>query len=105
MIFVLFNILCFILSIGNGSINFDGFVSLVARKLRDKDPEEEIRSAFKVFDINKTGFISASTLREVMTTLGEKLTEEEVEEMIIDADTDHDGQINYEGKISASRAK
>jgi Ca2+-binding EF-hand superfamily protein len=35
-------------------------------------------------------------LRHVMVNLGEKLTEEEVEEMIREADVDGDGQVNYE---------
>jgi len=34
-------------------------------------------------------------LNQVMTNLGEKLTEEEVDEMIKEADVDGDGQINY----------
>ena len=33
-----------------------------------------------------------------MTNLGENLTEEEVNEMIREADVDGDGQVNYEGK-------
>ena len=43
------------------------------------------------------GFISAAELRHVMTNLGEKLTDEEVNEMIESADIDADGQVNYEG--------
>ena len=42
------------------------------------------------------GFISVAELRYVMANLGEKLTDDEVEEMIRDADIDGDGQVNYE---------
>lgn len=38
----------------------------------------------------------ATSFIQVMTNLGEKLTEEEVDEMIREADVDGDGQINYE---------
>ena len=50
-----------------------------------------------VFDKDGNGYISAAELRHVMTNLGEKLTDEEVDEMIREADIDGDGQINYEG--------
>lgn len=46
------------------------------------------------------GYISAAELRHVMTNLGEKLTDEEVDEMIREADIDGDGQVNYEGEMS-----
>ena len=58
--------------------------------------EEEIREAFRVFDKDGNGFISAAELRHVMINLGEKYTDEEVNDMIREADTDGDGQVNYE---------
>ena len=71
---------------------------MMARKMKDTDSEEEIREAFRVFDKDGNGFISAAELRHVMTNLGEKLTDEEVDEMIREADIDGDGQVNYEGR-------
>lgn len=90
----------FCLIAGNGTIDFPEFLTMMARKMKDTDSEEEIREAFRVFDKDGNGFISAAELRHVMTNLGEKLTDEEVDEMIREADIDGDGQVNYEGKQS-----
>ena len=86
------------LVLGNGTIDFPEFLTMMARKMKDTDSEEEIKEAFRVFDKDGNGFISAAELRHVMTNLGEKLTDEEVDEMIREADVDGDGQVNYEGK-------
>ncbi|RRT68587.1 hypothetical protein BHE74_00003021 [Ensete ventricosum] len=81
---------------GNGTIDFGEFLNLMARKMKETDEEEELKEAFKVFDNDQNGYISASELRNVMMNLGEKLTDEEVDEMIREADLDGDGQVNYE---------
>ena len=80
----------------NGTINFSEFLTILTRIMKDANPEEEMRDAFRVFDKDGNGFISAAELKIVMTKLGEKLTDEEAEEMIRGADVDGDGQINYE---------
>jgi uncharacterized protein YneF (UPF0154 family) len=67
---------------GNGTIDFPEFLTMMARKMKTSDSEEEIREAFRVFDKDGNGFISAAELRHVMTNLGEKLTDDEVDEMI-----------------------
>lgn len=54
--------------------------------------------AFYVFDKDGDGKISAEELKHVMLNLGEKLTDEELDEMIKEADIDGDGEVNYEGK-------
>lgn len=57
---------------------------------------------FRVFDKNNDGLISSNELRHVMTSLGERLSEEEVDDMIKEADLDGDGQVNYEGELLIS---
>lgn len=56
---------------GNGTIDFPEFLTMMARKMRDTDSEEEIKEAFKVFDRDNNGYISAAELKHVMTNLGE----------------------------------
>ncbi|KAH7672093.1 calmodulin protein [Dioscorea alata] len=90
---------------GNGTIDFPEFLNLMARKMKDTDSEEELKEAFRVFDKDQNGFISAAELRHVMTNLGEKLTDEEVDEMIREADVDGDGQINYDEFVKVMMAK
>ncbi|KAH9249646.1 calmodulin [Batrachochytrium salamandrivorans] len=80
---------------GNGQIDFPEFLHMMAKKMQENDTEEEIVEAFKVFDKDGNGYISAAELRHVMCNLGEKLTDDECDEMIREADIDGDGQINY----------
>ena len=67
--------------------------------------DDGIEEAFKVFDRDGNQLISAAELRQVMTTLGDKLTDEEVDEMIREADIDGDGHINYEEFVRMMMAK
>ncbi|XP_053397983.1 calmodulin-like [Mercenaria mercenaria] len=77
---------------GNGEIDFDEFLTMMENKLQYKENEDEILEAFKVFD-NGKGFIRASDLREILKTLGDRMTDEEVDEMMLEADI-KDGMIN-----------
>ena len=80
---------------GDGTVDFPSFLTIMARKMKDQDTEEDIIEAFRVFDKDGNGTISAAELRHVTTNLGEKLTDEEVDEMIREADVNGDGIIDY----------
>ena len=49
--------------LGNGTIDFPEFLTMMSRKMKDTDSEEEILEAFRVFDKEGTGYISAAELR------------------------------------------
>ena len=72
---------------------------MMAKKIQNTDSvEDEIKEAFRVFDKDGHGHISADEFRFVMRNIGSQMTEEEIEEMITEADHDHDGLISYEGR-------
>jgi calmodulin len=63
---------------------------------------DETRAAFNVFDKDGSGTISAEELRQVMKSLGENLTDAEIDEMIAEADKDRNGTIDCTFTVSTS---
>ena len=80
----------------NGEVDFEEFITLMNRRSKEIDIEEEVLNAFKIFDKEGNGLISITELRHIMMTLGDQLSEEEIDDMLKEADSDGDGYINYE---------
>merc|ERR1711976_810005 len=67
----------------SNQIEFPEFCKHMKSKYKNPDQKrDEVREAFKIFDKDGNGFISAQELRTIMTSLGEHLTSEEADEMI-----------------------
>ena len=81
---------------GSGTIDFLEFLTMMVTRSSDPDPESDIRQAFRMFDRDNNGMISAAEFRKTMTTLGEPMSDEDFNEMMKVIDVDGDGQINYE---------
>lgn len=71
------------------------FEKYVSKKLSSCNPEADMTKAFKAFDRNGDGTLSSDELGQVMKTLGEMLTDDEVENLIHTADPTNSGKINY----------
>ena len=107
-----------------GTITSEKYLAIMANKMRDISPDEEIKKTFEFFDKSGTGRISAADLRQVMAGLGtflpslrfffnlrdvqyrilvdhfflcagEKLTDEEIDNMIREADPDGLGYVDF----------
>ena len=81
---------------GNGSIEFGEFLEMMTGKMGEKDTREDIEKVFKLFDDDNTGKISLRNLRRVAQELDENIDEEELQDMINQADRDGDGEINID---------
>lgn len=72
------------------------FATIMAQKVKQTDSDAELRAAFDVFDKDGNGTISADELRHLMKSIGEELTDQDIDEMIKEADKDGDGNIDCE---------
>src|SRR5574343_1079248 len=81
---------------GSGTIDFQECLSMMAAKMAERDPREEIMKAFRLFDDDDSGSINFAKLKRVAKELGESMSDDELQERIDEADRDGDGVINLD---------
>jgi len=62
---------------------------------RDADTELGTLEAFRVFDRERTGFITKTELKNILMNLGETMPEEEADELLQEAEVNTDGLVDY----------
>eukprot|EP00919_Chromeraceae_sp_WS-2016_P008049 GHVR01019022.1.p1 GENE.GHVR01019022.1~~GHVR01019022.1.p1 ORF type:complete len:140 (+),score=42.20 GHVR01019022.1:209-628(+) len=75
-------------------VTYENFVDIMSGRMADKYSRGEIMKVFRLFDDDDSGKISFRNLKRVTTELGENLTDDDLKEMIEEADRDGDGLIN-----------
>jgi len=84
---------------GSGEIEFEEFCALISRFVLEEDSgalEDELREAFRLYDKQGNGYINVSDLRDILRALDEKITEDELDEMIAEIDTDGSGTVDFD---------
>ena len=86
---------------GNGTIDFQEFLSMISRKLKETNLLMDIMNAFKVFDRDGEGYVRTAELGHILTDMGEKLKKSDVEVLLDECDADGDGNIDWEEFLRA----
>lgn len=81
----------------NQQITFDEFIEFIKKYhlSKNKNSTDEIIGAFQVFDKNHNGVLSLSEFKHILMDLGQKFTEEEVNEIFSESDLNQDGNLDY----------
>ncbi|XP_066362976.1 probable calcium-binding protein CML9 [Miscanthus floridulus] len=77
------------------SIDLAAFLAVAARKMGARQSEERLAECFDVFDDARSGSIPAEQLRQVMVSHGDRLTEDEADAMLREADPTTEGRVEY----------
>jgi calmodulin len=83
---------------GNGLVEFNEFAIWMSIKMSDHsnlDKGVDLANTFKIFDQDGDNFITSDELKSVMLRLGQRMTDEEINLMITEADTDHDHRVSF----------
>ncbi|PKA63069.1 Calcium-dependent protein kinase 17 [Apostasia shenzhenica] len=86
---------------GNGTIDYEEFITATVHMNR-MDREEHLYKAFQYFDKDNSGFITKEELEQALKEKGLHDTKE-IKDIIKEADSDHDGKINYNEFVAMMR--
>ena len=87
------------------TIEFNEFLQLLSKQQRSGTNYDSLKDAFSIFDKDDDGYIPVNEMRDILQSLGDKMTDQELDEMMAAADSDQDGFINYEGTKYSVRHK
>lgn len=92
----------------NGYVDYDEFIQMMTQtQVKPLNAEEELRKTFNIFDIDGNGYISHDEIKKTMEHLGERVTDDEVNDMIKAADKNGDGKIDineFSGLLNGTTA-
>ncbi|XP_055641367.1 troponin C isoform X2 [Toxorhynchites rutilus septentrionalis] len=85
---------------GTGKVSFDGFANIASNFLIEEEDAEamqqELKEAFRLYDREGNGYITTSTLKEILAALDDKLSNEDLDGIINEIDTDGSGTVDFD---------
>ena len=84
----------------SGTIDFKEFLGLLMLLMQEGDREDELLEAFKVLGGEGNGQVSTHEIRYAISKSRDGLTDQEIDEIIKEADQDGEGYIDYKGLMN-----
>lgn len=80
-----------------GALNFNEFLDMMShRKVKiSNDEDEDIKEAFRIFDKDSNGFVSADEMKQTLSSFGVTVQKGEIEKIIESADNDNDKMLSF----------
>lgn len=80
---------------GKGTVTFSEFLTIIAPRLDDEISNQAICDAFEVLDEDGKGYVDAQKVRHMWSTMGERLTDQEINDTFKAHNIDQDGTISF----------
>ena len=81
----------------SGTLTFDEFLTLMQNRLKEVNVQDEIIEAFRIFDRERTGFVSIDDMKKVLMKMGDgELAKEEINDILRDIDPEGLQAFKYE---------
>lgn len=84
---------------GSGDIDFPEYLAMMVKRQKKEEILSEVEDTYQLFDINRNGIITGKDLKEVMTNMGEVITDEEIDAIMEEADPSNNGYITLDDFI------
>ncbi|ESN94405.1 hypothetical protein HELRODRAFT_69120, partial [Helobdella robusta] len=85
-----------------GEVDLSTLIQLISKIVSNPPTEksDELCEVFKSYDKENNGQLSIAEVKHLLTSVGEKLTDDEADELLKMTGCVHNGKVNYESKLS-----
>jgi len=83
-----------------GDVDFDTLIQLIHEKVTNPPVErpDDLREVFRLYDKEGRGYVSIAEMRHLLTSVGEKLTDDEADQLLRMSGCVQNGMVQYDSK-------
>lgn len=82
-----------------GQLDFDGYLNIILNKMAERPSQDDLLKAFRLFDRGNKRMIDFGDLKHIASQIGEQIADDELHEMIAEADSSGTGEVGQDDFI------